>query len=386
MKLIYVSGALDHISLPICESFYAQLGDDFCFVSTRCKGLSRTDLGYGDLSTQYTYVVRAFASKEEYTLAKQMIQQADVVIYGSAPEDLIKKRILSGKLTFRFTERMYKEPFTIRNALRRVLGAIKHHAYCQNKPVYLLCAGAYTSADFNLYGFYKNKCFRWCYFTEISHKTLPELFEIKQKNTCLEIVWTARFLALKHPETVLECAKILESKNISYHITMIGNGPEFEKTKDSAAQMQLADKITFTGAVPPEVAREYMEKADISLFTSDRAEGWGAVVNEAMGCACAVLACSAAGSPPFLIDDGENGLLYPSNSPEVFAERVLFLAENPEQRQRLAQNAHKSIHEQWNADAAAKRFLALVDHLQNGATGSPFTEGPCSVAPVLTDR
>ena len=32
-----------------------------------------------------------------------------------------------------------------------------------------------------------------------------------------------------------------------------------------------------------------MEKADIFLFTSDRREGWGAVANEAMNSACALV-------------------------------------------------------------------------------------------------
>ena len=49
-----------------------------------------------------------------------------------------------------------------------------------------------------------------------------------------------------------------------------------------------------------------MEKSEIFLFTSDKGEGWGAVLNESMNSACAVVASHAIGSVPFLLKDGEN--------------------------------------------------------------------------------
>ena len=42
---------------------------------------------------------------------QEKIDSADVVIYGSAPESMIKNRLKSGKLTFKYSERMYKGGF-----------------------------------------------------------------------------------------------------------------------------------------------------------------------------------------------------------------------------------------------------------------------------------
>lgn len=63
--------------------------------------------------------------------------------------------------------------------------------------------------------------------------------------------------------------------------------------------MNLNDYVTFTGPVQSDKVRGFMERAGIFLFTSDRQEGWGAVLNESMNSGCAVVASHAIGSVPF---------------------------------------------------------------------------------------
>ena len=316
--------------------------------------------------------------------AQELIYNADAVIYGSAPEELVKKRMKDKKLTFRFTERLYKEPFTIRNCLYRLLSAIKHHGIYQNKKVYILCAGAYVAYDFSRYGYYKNKCFQWCYFTKISERSLFELQSEKNRNKQVELVWTARFVEVKHPEKVIYLAQYLKRKNMKFHITMIGSGELLDSSKQLAARLGVADIITFTGALTPEKTQEYMERADISLFTSDRREGWGAVVNEAMGCACAVVASSAAGSPPFLINNNENGMLFDIDRDDDFYEKVQFLMENVTTRKSYGEKAYDVIHRLWSPKNAAESFIKLAQSVLEGEI-KPMKEGPCSPAYILKD-
>jgi glycosyltransferase involved in cell wall biosynthesis len=45
----------------------------------------------------------------------------------------------------------------------------------------------------------------------------------------------------------------------------------------------------------------------VFIFTSDRNEGWGAVLNEAMGSGCAVVAADLIGSVPYLIEHKKMG-------------------------------------------------------------------------------
>ncbi len=382
MKLIFIGGVLDHITLPLCLNFYEMLGSEFAFVSTRKSSNSRTDLGYGSLNDKYDFVIKGYEDEKK---AIDEINKADIVIFGSAPENYAKKRMLDGKLTFRFTERLYKEPFTIKNFLYRYISAVRHHGIYQNKQVYVLCAGAYATHDFNRFGNYKGRCFKWCYFTEVSDKKYDELLKIKENNSCVELIWTARFVELKHPELVVMLAKYLQENSAKpFHITMIGGGDKLEDTKQLADKTGVSELITFTGPIDPEVARGYMEKADISLFTSDRLEGWGAVVNEAMGSGCATLASSAAGSSPFLIDDEENGLLFDIDDVYDFYSKALALVNDKERQRELGAKAYDTVQNLWTAENAAKNFMELANSIQAGKI-KPAEKGPCSIAPNLKD-
>ena len=83
----------------------------------------------------------------------------------------------------------------------------------------------------------------------------------------------------------------------------------------------------------PEQVREYMEKSEIHIFTSDRNEGWGAVLNESMNSACVPVANKAIGSVPYLINDGNNGFMYKDEN-ELY-EKVKYLLNNDKDRKAM---------------------------------------------------
>ena len=143
--------------------------------------------------------------------------------------------------------------------------------------------------------------------------------------------------------------------------------------------------MTFPGFCTPAHVRELMEQADIYLVTSDRKEGWGAVVNEAMNSGCVPVGNVQAGAVPYLLKHKENGMIYPADCFDKMEEAVRYLLANPEERKRMGLAAYQTITEQWNAKEAAKRLLAMIEGWQRG-TDVKFAEGPLSLAPVIFPR
>ena len=149
-------------------------------------------------------------------------------------------------------------------------------------------------------------------------------------------------------------------------------------------EKQLENYVSMLGAMSPEKVRDYMEAANIFLFTSDFNEGWGAVLNESMNSGCAVVASHAIGSVPFLIQDGANGLVYKNGNQHQLEERVEKLIRDSDYRKRLGMNAYESIVNMWSAEVAAKRFVELSEALLKGESANTlFAEGPCSKAKIL---
>jgi hypothetical protein len=108
MRVVFVSNYFIHQQEPFSLAMQKELCGDFCFVATTPFPQERLAIGYSDMNKKYPWIIRAYESDEAKALAKQMILDADLVIYGSGREEFITQRIKDGKLVFRYSERIYK--------------------------------------------------------------------------------------------------------------------------------------------------------------------------------------------------------------------------------------------------------------------------------------
>lgn len=384
MKIVFCSNYLNHHQLSLCFEILNKQDVEYFFIATIPIEKDRLSMGYKNMNDLYPWVIKTYQSESEKKRALKLIDQADVVIIGSAPDYLIKERLKNNKLTFRYSERLYKKGVLFRFKPRAIVGQFIHHTRFRRKNLYMLCASAYTSYDFSLWGNYKNKCFKWGYFPVIEKKELSYLLNEKS-NERISILWAGRMLKLKHPEYVLFLAEYLKDHKRNFHITVIGDGEMKKSILLSAEKMHVENYIDFLHFMPPHEVRAHMEKSDIFLFTSDFNEGWGAVLNESMGSACAVVASHACGSVPFLIKDFENGMIYRYGNVEEFCEKVDQLVVNPELRNKLQRNAYSTIFDEWSATNAANQFINLSKTLLNGKKEFR-NSGVCSVAEIIKNN
>ena len=249
----------------------------------------------------------------------------------------------------------------------------------------MLCASAFTAGDYAKFGLFRGRCYKWGYFPEtIRYPSIDDLIDRKAKAT---ILWCGRFLDWKHPDDAIEAAKLLKNAGYRFQLKLIGTGEMEQQLQKQALEAGLPDSsVRFLGTMSPEDVRRHMENAGIYLFTSDRQEGWGAVLNEAMNSGCAVIASDAAGATPFLIKDGVNGSVYRSGDVQALFETLRRLLDSADLQDRLGREAYRTITEQWNAEAAAERLLQLSQALLDGEDVSRlFADGPCSPAKPLRE-
>lgn len=380
MKIVFVSNYFNHHQKPFCEEMYQKLGENFIFLSTSTMRAERLKLGYGQ-TTLPPYVYKADVNPQNCEAALIMIREADVVIAGAAPEEFLAERLRMRKLILRYSERPFKkEP----SFLRRMYHSFSFRRRDRgSKYVYMLCAGAYTATDFARMGMYKNRMYQWGYFPAVKEYDLDQLFASKKQN---DILWCGRFIDWKHPDDAITLARKLKDAGYEFQLNMIGTGDMEEALKAMTEEYGVTDEVHFLGAMPPEQVRAYMEEAGIYLFTSDRQEGWGAVLNEAMASGCAVVASSAAGSTPFLVQNEKNGIVYQAGNVEMLVEKVQWLLNQPAIQIRLGGSAYSTIANIWNGKIAAERLLHLVEQiLQEGKQVSLFEDGPCSITTMVSN-
>ena len=377
MKIVFVSNFLNHHQLKFCENIIS-CGNDFSFIATE----NITNAGY-QTTTETDYVVHWF-KEDEKLFAEKLIVDADVAIFGACPNSLIKLRMDKNKLSFFYAERFFKKG-TWRRFIPQTRKGVKDRIIqYKDKNIYILCASAYLPLDMKLLGFPENKFYKWGYFPEV--KKYDDIDNIISKKEPNSILWVARIIALKHPETIISVAKRLKKEGYQFHLNVVGDGPLKTQLEKEIIKHNLSKQVCLVGSVTPEKVREYMEKSEIFFFTSNRKEGWGAVLNESMNGGCAVVSNSIIGSTRFLIDDGKTGLIYKNGNVDDLYNKIKYLLDNPEKRKELQKNAYASICENWNVDTATERFLNLIEDINEKGESSRYEYGPCSKAEVVKEK
>lgn len=363
------SNYLNHHQLPLCEALITLTGGQFKFVAEDPITQVRLHLGYEDMN-QKDFVIRAYESEEAKAKAEALARESDIIIVGAASDKYIRIRNKIGKPSFKYSERPFKR-------LRSFFSPKVWFNLHKNQPVYMLCIGDYCAEDYRRIGAYKNKCYRWGYFpAQKDYVDEQALLQNKKDNAAL---WVGRFIKCKHAEHVIKAAERLKNEGYEFTIEMLGIGEQRPQIRKTVAEKGLRDFVKFPGQVSPEVVRCQMDKYPILLITSDRYEGWGAVVNEAMDSGCAVLASNLVGSAATIINEGKNGLLYRFGDIDELCRKLKYLMENKDAIKELGAAARKTVSELWNAEVAAERLYALCEAILSGQESPDlFAEGVCS--------
>lgn len=382
MKVTMISNYINHHQIPFSQELYDKLGDNYKFIQTEPMEAERVAMGWKVEEEKIPYLL--LLEKEEER-CKALIEESDILLIGwNRREDLFVDRLKGKKLTFRISERIYREGQWKVISPRGLLRKYREHIRYRKKPVYLLCAGGYVASDFSLIGAYPKKMFKFGYFPEFISYSEEQLEEnhpwgSKKKEQEIQIIWAGRFLPLKHPEMAITLASSLKEKGYSFHLHMVGSGELEEKIKEKTEQLKLKDSITFYGFCSPKEVRKIMEKSHIHLFTSNYLEGWGAVVNEAMNCGCVEVINDQVGAAPFLVQEGKNGLVYHGGNYQSLERQVISLLEEPEKSSKMGKEAYRTIAEQWNATEAVKRLFDFYEGWKKGKVEVP-KQGPFSKA------
>lgn len=113
-------------------------------------------------------------------------------------------------------------------------------------------------------------------------------------------------------------------------LLIAGNGPLRRQLGALAGHLGVADRVSFLGAQPQEVLRDYYSAADVLVLASAR-EGWANVLLEAMACGTPAIAPRVGGIPEVL-DSRDAGLICRERSSRAIASAVRELRANPPDR------------------------------------------------------
>lgn len=366
----------------VADELYSILGRDFRFFEMR-RNVDEEKASFIDVVNR-PYLVRVWEGKKEQNEAVEWALCADVARFSNDESvfPYLKARLEKNLLSFETGERWLKKGMINLLSPRLLKNVWHYHTLFRHKPFYKLCSSAYAVNDQYLLHTFKDRCYKWGYFTKLDNIDVDSLITSRKSNKPT-IMWCARFLDWKHPELAIKLARRLKDRGYRFQLDMYGTGVEQPSAKQLCQDLDVMDMICFKGNVPNDEILNAMRDHEIFIFTSDRNEGWGAVLNEAMSNGCAVVASNEIGSTPYLVDDGKNGLMFKSNSIDSLYEKVTYLLDHPSRCEEMAIEAYKMMRDIWSPRNAALNFIQLSKDLINGHDTS-IEIGPCSKACLIT--
>jgi glycosyltransferase involved in cell wall biosynthesis len=151
--------------------------------------------------------------------------------------------------------------------------------------------------------------------------------------------------------------------HLSQNLKLAGDGPLYNQAR---VQCQGARNITILGRITNEKVQDFMQESFATIVPSLWPDNSPMVIYESFSRGIPVIASDVGGIPE-LITHGHNGLLVEPGNEQALASAIIWMAEHPEERDRMARNAYSTAQERFRPEDHLQSILqiytdALVNH------------------------
>ena len=206
----------------------------------------------------------------------------------------------------------------------------------------------------------------------LAHRTMPQLPLVTIPNGVDTNAFVPATRTLGRPFTMICVARLIERKG-QHHLLQafaqlraaspepmalifVGTGDAEPQLREMAANLQVADAVTFKGFVPREHMPPVYHEADVFVLPSQH-EGMSIALLEAMASGLPVVVTDTGGTAE-LVTQGANGEIVPWGDVPMLTTALQRLANDVEQRQRMGEESRcRALAFGWPALAA--RYLEL---------------------------
>ena len=167
----------------------------------------------------------------------------------------------------------------------------------------------------------------------------------------------ARLFPLKGHDDLLNVLPKILPRCPQAHLLLVGDGVLRPQLEARARELGFADKVTFTGLVPPEAVPRYVGIMDCLAHLSTR-EALSRALPQALAAGKPVVAYDFDGANEVCLDN-QTGFIVRLGHENAAAERLLLLAQNPQLRAEFGQRGQKLVCENF----AVEQMVTRLHHL-----------------------
>ena len=170
----------------------------------------------------------------------------------------------------------------------------------------------------------------------------------------LKLVFVGRLDPIKGLPVLFDALETVAKERSDVSLRIVGGGSLKDELESRAKSL---GGVEFLGYLSQQDVAKEIEKAD-ALVLPSFAEGLPVVYMEALASARPAIATNVAGVSEIIVND-ETGILVEPGNPDMLADAILKLANNPESRKKMGMTGRKRVAEEFDVREEAKRMKTL---------------------------
>jgi rhamnosyl/mannosyltransferase len=188
-----------------------------------------------------------------------------------------------------------------------------------------------------------------------SPRTLARAEVIRKEHPGPIALFVGRLVPYKGASVLLDAIAGLDLTAV-----LVGGGPLGPALREQAARLSPGARVVFAGELDDGELLAWYHACDMFVLPSiTRAEAFGMVQIEAMGCGKPVVSTDLPSGVPWVNRHGESGLVVPPGDAAALRGAIVSLASDDGLRRRLGEGARRRVEQEFTAGRMAERTVAL---------------------------
>lgn len=205
------------------------------------------------------------------------------------------------------------------------------------------------------------------YFCDLSRFEKARSLHSRDRADEIVFLFSGQMIDRKGVDILIAAFNAVAPNNPKFRLRLLGSGPERDRYRAQILP-DVADRVTFVGHKEPSALPDEFANADVFCLPS-RHDGWGVVVNEALGAGLPIIVSDSVGAGRDLVRNGHNGLVTATEDKDALADAILRIGANDDLRAAMSMNSRKMA-KSWGVDEGARRWVESARSVLAGTTVS----------------
>jgi glycosyltransferase involved in cell wall biosynthesis len=174
------------------------------------------------------------------------------------------------------------------------------------------------------------------------------------------IISVGRIVPWKGFGSIIEIMPLILKELPDAKLLIVGEGPDLENLKIKSENLQLNDRVTFTGKLDQSKLFEYIKASDVFVLNTSY-EGFSHQIIETMALGTPIITTDVGGNPE-AIKDRNTGLLVPFDDKERFLQGIVDIIRDSTLREKMVSEAKKKVKE-FTDEKMLEKIAELLKNL-----------------------